>query len=365
MRYFLSAVLIIVLCGVGVFFFAQKFYRSWERAIDAKVQSTMLEIEAESRGQAKKLAEAKEASLLFVGDIMLSRGVAYYTEKSGGDPRYPFLNVADELRAADLAFGNLEGPISERGKNQGSEYSFRAEPRMAESLTFTGFDVLSLANNHIMDWGGDALADTVVRLRANGIEPIGAGENYEEANRAYIADVKGTKIAFLAYTTLYPKSFSAKGARLPDGQGSASGGEAKNFPGVSSFELSRTAQEIRDLKESGAADVVVISFHWGEEYDTTANAAEKNIAHALADAGADLIVGHHPHVAQEVERYKNSWIAYSLGNFVFDQGFSEGTKRGLALSVILRGKRIAEVVSRQVLISETFQPSFPAEEGDM
>ena len=282
---------------------------------------------------------------MFVGDIMLSRGITKQIEKYQ-DNRYPFLKIASTTQSADLTFGNLEGPISSRGRNQGSIYSFRAKPEAVEGLKFAGFDILSLVNNHIWDWGKEALEDTIDILKENEIEPVGIDRNYEEANAPVIfeinlqtsdipkindnirmSDVQRlnwdigspkiesyiTKIAFLAYTNLYPNSFKANG----------------NSAGISDFDIEKIKNEIKYLKESQTADIVVISFHWGEEYQTRSNKTQQNIAHGLIEAGADLIVGHHPHIIQEIEQYQDCWIAYSLGNFVFDQSFSEETMRSL------------------------------------
>jgi len=159
-------------------------------------------------------------SLLFMGDIMLSRSVGKEMF-ARNDFEYPFLKIADTIRAADFAFANLEGPISNRGANQGSKYSFRANPRATEGLTHAGFDALSVANNHILDWGTLALEDTLQILKENKIAPIGAGRNYEEANEpkifilgdlpARINDSShlGGQFALLAYTNLYPQSLEA------------------------------------------------------------------------------------------------------------------------------------------------------------
>ncbi len=284
--------------------------------------------------------DSSEKTLVFVGDIMLSRGVAHQIEKKN-DSRYPFLKVAEVTGRADMAFANLEGPISSRGQNQGSLYSFRDDPKVVEGLTYSGFDVLSIANNHIMDWGQVALQDTVNILKAAGIHSVGAGRNEEEANQPYIVELGDTNIAYLAYTTLYPKSFEA----------------GKDAAGVSHFDLEAVTKKIQELKSSKAADIVIVSFHWGEEYQTQPLASQKEIARALIDAGADLIIGHHPHVVQEIEHYKNGWIAYSLGNFVFDQGFSEGTKKGLMLVVKIKNRAVSGVAFRDILINDTFQPS--------
>lgn len=280
--------------------------------------------------------------LLFVGDIMLDRGVGRQI-KINNDAVYPFRFVAEEISKADLAFGNLESPISSRGRNQGSIYSFRADPMVVEGLKFAGFDVLSLANNHIWDWGREALEDTVALLEEANISPVGAGRNALEANKPVIREIKNKKIAFLAYTDLYPKGLWA----------------TDYIPGISHSDLDEVVSRIKNLKPK--VDLVVVSMHWGDEYKTQANEEQKFIGRRLIDAGADLVIGHHPHVVQEIEYYKDGIIVYSLGNFIFDQNFSEETMTGLALQVEIGDKNILKAIPIQVKISPTFQPSFVLE----
>ena len=285
----------------------------------------------------------KPISLIFVGDIMFDRSIKNVVEKyGGGDFRFPFIFVADALGKADLTFGNLEGPISKRGKNQGSIYSFRMGGGAADALTFSGFDVMSLANNHILDWGKSALIDTISVLRVNNIDAIGAGKNYEEANSPVVKEIGNTKIAFLAYTNLYPKSLDA----------------SENSAGVSDFDLEKIKNKVKNIKETKKADLVILSLHWGEEYKTSHNLYQEKIAHDLIDTGADLIIGHHSHVIQELEQYKDKWIAYSLGNFLFDQNFSEETMRGGVLFVEIKNQKISKAVLKKVQLNQFFQPKF-------
>jgi len=282
----------------------------------------------------------KPIKMVFVGDIMLSRSVGKIID-ANKDPRYPFLEVMEKVSKADIAFANLEGPVSGIGKNQGSIYSFRANPAVLTGLIYVGFDVLSLANNHILDWGPDALTDTVNILHSGNIKTIGAGTDADYANAPAVIDVGGMSVAFLGYTNLMPRSFEA----------------GTSMPGLSSFHLEQAQEIVKNLKQKG--NLVVVSFHWGVEYEKSANNAQKNIAHALVDAGADLIIGHHPHVVQEMEHYKNGYIAYSLGNFVFDQSFSEDTMRGLMLEVEVKNGVISDIKQVGVEISKTFQPYLP------
>lgn len=279
-------------------------------------------------------------TLLFVGDIMLSRFIGEIMEKNK-DYSFPFEFSSDFLKRADLVFGNLEGPISDKGKNQGSIYSFRADPRVIEGLIGSGFDVLSIANNHIFDWGQEALLDTINKLKENGISYIGAGENYQDANEIKIKEINGIKFGFLGLTNLYPKSFWAK----------------DNQTGLTEFNEDKIVEKIKKTKENKVADIVIISLHWGEEYQTVSDQFQKDLAHKLIDLGADIIIGHHPHVAQELERYKNGIIFYSLGNFVFDQNFSKETMQGLVAEVKLKDSKINKVNIYKAWMNKFYQPS--------
>ncbi len=277
--------------------------------------------------------------LLLVGDIMLSRGVGNVMKKKE-DYTYPFLKTADVIRSADVSFGNLEGPISSRGSNQGSKYSFRADPKVVNGLEFAGFDVLSIANNHILDWGDDALKDTVSILNKYGILPVGAGVNYADANSPVFENIKGTRIAFLAYTNLYPDGLVA----------------GDTTPGVSDFNMEEIKRRISELSDK--TDIIIVSLHWGDEYKPEPSSSQREIAHKLIDDGADIVVGHHQHVVQGDERYNEGYIFYGLGNFVFDQTFSVETSSGIAILINIENKRIKSIDKLRISISKTFQPEF-------
>lgn len=291
-------------------------------------------------------ASEKEINVIFVGDIMLGRGVAGQIEKYG-DERYPFLKIAGEISGADLAFGNLEGPISGRGVNNKSKYSFRFNPEAVNGLKFAGFDVLSLANNHIFDWGREAIEDTVFILKTNEISPVGAGKDYLEANSPVIKEINDSagsplKIAFFAYSNLESNAQALEAT--------------KDKAGRSSFDIERIKEEVYAVKQLEVADIVIVSFHWGEEYQSRSDKKQQEIGRALVESGADLIIGHHPHVVQEIERYKNGWIAYSLGNFIFDQWFSESTMKGLMLKAKIQDKKIIDIEPIEIKINDSFQP---------
>lgn len=278
-----------------------------------------------------------ETTLVFVGDIMLSRGIDGIMKKRN-DYDFPYALLGGFLSDADLTFANLESPVSTRGKKWGSIYSFRTDPHALVGLKNAGVDVVSIANNHIWDYGREAFDDTLQHLTDAGISYVGGGPDFASAHQGVLKEVNGVKIAFLAYTDLLPKSVSA----------------GANYPGVSYLDPEQMIMDIQGAKNH--ADIVITSFHWGTEYMTKHNFYQENIAQKAIDAGASLVIGHHPHVVQEVEAYKDGYIAYSLGNFVFDQNFSPETSVGLALKVRLLGPKIEKIEQIQVKFSPLFQP---------
>jgi poly-gamma-glutamate synthesis protein (capsule biosynthesis protein) len=304
---------------------------------DSGEQKNIIQTVAPEVPAAEEIKKAT-TTLMFVGDIMLSRAVGDKMKKLN-DWNWPFEKIAEYLVSADLLFGNLEGPISARGRNVGSEYSFRADPDAVEGLKYAGFDVLSVANNHIGDWTKDAMEDTFAILKKNGIEHAGAGANSHEAHSAKIKEVNGIKFGFLAYTAL--------GAKYTEAQASSSG--------VAWLDKEKMIEDITEAKKS--SDVLIVSLHFGEEYKQKSNLLQQDIAHAAIDAGASLVIGHHPHVVEEAEQYRGGFIAYSLGNFIFDQSFSKETMQGLLLKVSFEGMDIKNIEPVSINISREFQAS--------
>ncbi len=281
---------------------------------------------------------APTGTLVFVGDIMLSRQVGAKMAELE-DWEWPFKKIKTYLAGADLALGNLEGPISDRGANQGSIYSFRADPRALAGLRAAGLDAVSLANNHIWDWGREALVDTIDRLTVANIAVLGVGNNRKEANSGKVFNIQGNKVGILAYTDLYPESLAA----------------SENDLGISFWSRDQVLSDLKKMRAE--SDIVVVSWHSGTEYEKNPSLEQQEQYKWLIAVGADLVVGHHPHTVQPVVEYGGGWIAYSLGNFVFDQKFSKETMEGMALEVAVRNGKITEVKSQKVLISEDFQPS--------
>jgi poly-gamma-glutamate capsule biosynthesis protein CapA/YwtB (metallophosphatase superfamily) len=278
---------------------------------------------------------SREHTLLFVGDVMLSRGVGAKMQAKG-DWAFPFHALAETLRSADLTYGSLECPISDQGRDLHHLFSFRADPRALQGLEEAGFDVVSQANNHAYDWGPAALLDSLARLRAAGIRPVGAGQNDLEAHYPVVVDLGDVKVAFLAYVNVEPREAAA----------------AVDRPGVAWLDPERVLADIRFARP--LADLIVVCPHWGSEYAAEPMREQVRLAQRMIDAGADLIVGSHPHVAQPLDQYHGRWIAYSLGNFIFDQ-WPGATRRGLMLKVIVRDKQIAELTMLPITINPNFQ----------
>jgi len=250
-------------------------------------------------------------TLIAVGDVMLSRGVGNRIAKSG--PKFPFEPTADLLSCCDIAFANLESQISTLGKPmKGKEIHFRAEPNSVLGLMHAGIDVVSLANNHALDYGDKALFETMDILAKNGIAYVGAGMNFSAAHRTANFVLNNIKISFLAYSANFYLTVEATEEKF----------------GVAVIRKKELAADIKQAKKW--ADIVVVSFHWGWEYSDHPTDDDRAIAHLAIDSGADLVIGHHAHVIQGVEAYKDSLICYNLGNFIFDQRGTR-TSRGLIL----------------------------------
>ena len=244
-----------------------------------------------------------------VGDLMLGRSVGDRILSQGSDT--VFGGVAATLAQADLLVANLECVISDQGSPQFKSFNFRAPLSAVDALSSAGFDVVSLANNHSMDYGIDGLADTVTRLRAAGISSVGAGADAETARAPVILARNGVHVAFLSYVNV-----PIEGRTGFDTRNWAAGVEK---PGVAWAEPEAIAADVAAAKT--VADVVVVLLHTGLESRFEVSPSQRDLAHAAVDAGAALVLGAHSHTLQPVERYKSGLIAYSLGNFVFD-GFT-------------------------------------------
>jgi len=240
---------------------------------------------------------AEPMTIIFAGDIMLDDGPGRLIAK-GGDPLAPF---ADILKSADYRIANLETPIAESGTRLSPKfYTFRAHPRTLAVLQGR-FDAVTLANNHIGDYGNDALLETMRRLDAASIARFGAGRNLAEAHKPLWIERQGLKIAVLGYNEFIPRSFEA----------------GADTPGTAWSEDDHVITEIRAAKAAGA-NLVIPFMHWGWEHEPAPSQRLQTFARRMIDEGASMVVGSHPHVTQGAEIYQGKPIIYSLGNFVFD-----------------------------------------------
>lgn len=275
-----------------------------------------------------------------VGDIHFDRRVKQLIAAKGGAE--PLEDVAAQLAAADIAVGNLESPLSTRGtKNETKDYTFRGDPRGAEGLALAGFDFLALGNNHVLDYGPDALADTIDLLDEKQIGHSGAGMDKAQAWTPAVRDIDGTTVAFLSFSHILPPGFIATGSKAGLAQG------RNNMDAVE--EAIRTAK--------AEYDYVLVSFHWGVENEDDANGDQVTDAHRAIDAGADMVLSHHPHVIQAVEYYKGKFIAYSLGDFVFDH-YSRKTGEAFVLEAELGPNGVANVTATPVYLDENGKPEY-------
>lgn len=284
--------------------------------------------------------------LVAVGDIMLSRGVAGEIRRHG-DFRHPFAMVEKHLKSGDIVFGNLENPITPGREIMMPEMVLRADPGVETALKNAGFTILSLANNHLPDFGRQGLLDTFQYLNQAGIEYAGAGKTENEAFAAKYIETKGMKLAFLAFTDPV----------LVDGSYLA----GVDNPGAAYLDQEKVKAAVRDAGEK--ADFVVVSMHAGTEYEHGPDRTQIQFARLAIDAGADLVLGHHPHVLQKAEEYKGKYIFYSLGNFVFDQKWSRAAREGLIAKIFITRQGVEKVEFLPVFINDQNQPQVIEGEG--
>ncbi|HEY1753869.1 MAG TPA: CapA family protein [Bryobacteraceae bacterium] len=261
-----------------------------------------------------------ETRLLFGGDVMLSRFVGKIARERH-DPASPLRDLAPVLRGADLAFVNLEAPFSDRGHVVESGMVFKAEPEMIEALQTAGIAIVSTANNHARDCAGYGVEFTLDWLAGHGIATVGTAKTPELAHQGTVLERNGIRFGFLAYT--YDQS----------------NGNHKDVDlRVPVMDTAQMRDDVRNLRLR--ADVAIVSMHAGIEYSPLPNTQQKEFAHAAIDAGARLVVGHHPHVTQPWEKYGSGVIFYSLGNLVFDQFQRAETQRGLLAEATFFGKAL-------------------------
>jgi hypothetical protein len=314
-------------------------------------------------------------TLVAGGDILLDRGVAQTVKLRGKGVDFPFDGGTADitsrhccsafgwivpstartgnggalrhlLTTADLAIANFENPAPDDFRYHTHGTVFSADPRLIAGLSHAGIDWVGIANNHIRDAGGTGILQTIANLKDHGIDSSGAGKNLAAARRPAILTGGGVKVAFLAYDTI-AKGYAATSNRAGSAQMSASALRA----------------DVAAARKAGA-QVVIVFPHWGTEYDPTPFAGQQNLAHAAIDAGADLVIGNHAHWAGAMEVYEGKPIWYALGNFVFDQTWSEPTMEGITLELTFHGPTLVQARMRPHIILDKAQPNFMDPAGD-
>lgn len=233
-----------------------------------------------------------------VGDVALSHQYQTILQEKG--PDYPFAHVRSFLEQYDIVLANLEAPFTRTGKTYPLKCSLKADPDYVTGLKNAGINVVSLANNHILDYQVDAMYDTMHLLKQNGILFFGAGKNLSEARNPAVFEKNGASVGFLGYcdVTIDSPFYASTDER-----------------GIAPFNMQYVHEDIALLRPH--VDFLVLSLHWGEENISVPSPRQLKMGRACIDAGADMIIGHHPHVVQRVEKYAKGYIAYSLGNFLF------------------------------------------------
>lgn len=283
---------------------------------------------------------SKTIDLAFAGDIMLADTPGERISL-GEDP---FGDFADVFRKVDLAIGNLECVVATTGEPFDKPYVYRAHPRVLE-LVQKHLGVVCLANNHTGDFGHAAFLEQLRLLEQKKIQYVGGGRDCVHARQPLIVDRNGMRVALLAYNDFKPRAFEA----------------GPNWPGVAWAVDAQITADIEAARTIHKADFVIPMLHWGWEYEA-ANDRQKQLARLMIDAGADLIVGGHPHVTQEVEYYKGKLIIYSIGNFIFD-GFEPGPSR---IGWVLRtriGKQ--QLVAWDTLVAKIDDRGLPALQAEV
>ena len=310
------------------------------------------------------------------GDILLDRGVYQTVKVRGKGVDFPFDGGAAEITSryccssfgwevprtqrtgdagavraliegADLAIANFENPAPDQPRYHTSGTVFSADPALIAGLANAGIDYVSLANNHIRDAGGPGILQTIANLDRNGIASSGSGKNLAAARRPGLLKVAGTTVAILAYDAI-AAGYHATATRI----GSAP-------------LLSRYVREDVKAARAAGANLVIVFPHWGTEYQAKPFAAQQKLARMIIDAGADMVIGNHAHWAAAMEVYKGKPIWYALGNFVFDQTWSEPTMEGITLELTFRGATsLAQVRIRPHIILDKAQPNFLDPAGD-
>jgi len=286
-------------------------------------------VSSKNKSKADLAIKNKSAKMLFVGDIMLDRHVGEKIKEEGFDYLFEGLKKDNfNFYGYDLISGNLEGAVTDGGNHYtpAQLYDFAFAPEVVNKLKNYNFTNFNLANNHLADQGERGIKETSANLDELKFYYYGCADGLVEDCSLAVRQVGDLKIGLAGFSMVYKK-----------------------------FDLAAASEKIKDLKDK--VDLIIVNVHWGTEYSHIFNKIQQETAHQLIDAGADVIIGHHPHVVQGLELYKNKPIFYSLGNFIFDQYFSADTQEELAVEIDFKtdGQTVARL---KPIISKQSQPGF-------
>lgn len=271
------------------------------------------------------MQDKEKINILLTGDIMLGGNLNNPLCEKGFD--FPFKPLSSYYAVSDIVFGNLEAPLSCDGVPQKNKILLHQNSRTSGGLKDAGYDIFSIANNHIMDYGEDALIKTIDILEEHGLEHVGAGANISQATKPVEFLKKGVRIIFLAYAS----------STTDESNPLISAGE--HNAGVALLDIRNIKEDINALRKKHV-DIIAVSLHWGLDKYHYPLPEQIGWAHEIIDAGANIIIGHHSHCLQAVEIYKKGIIAYSLGNFVFGDflllngNMNRWTKRNRATALL-------------------------------
>ncbi len=247
-----------------------------------------------------------------VGDVLLDRGVRRAIESN--NPHWPLRSVAGFIQKSDLAMFNLESSFSSEWRPGTGKYRFQGKPEFLEGISKAGFNVAVVANNHTCDFGPEGFEETLSALDSASIKYAGV------TGKPLFIEKKGVRVAIFAYTDVL----------------NAPPSSCNRLAIADTSSIKADIESVRDL-----VDVVIVSFHWGRELESSPDEKQRALAHAAIDSGATLVIGHHPHVLQETERYRDGLIVYSLGNFIFDNRSEEQSKTAIFKCRIEKGRIIS------------------------
>ena len=275
----------------------------------------------------EKIQEGNTSVISLVGDLLMDGSIRAEIDRKGYD--YPWEMVKEYFIEDDLTIGNLETSITNKGEKwEDKQYNFRSDPKNLAAMKDAAIEVVSLANNHTLDYGYEGLLDTLDNLDTYKIKGVGGGRNKEEASKPLILNIKDNKIGILSFSRVIPDVDWYATNKRP------------GLVGAYDVHIPEVLKTVEKVKEE--VDILIMSIHWGIEREEYPRSQEIQLARKLVDSGVDIVMGHHPHVLQGIEIYKDKPIFYSLGNFVF--GSKSGpTSNTMIAQIKLNGKEMEGV----------------------